>query len=145
MFLLHPADRGRQGAGEKRRATGPGWGVHHRLLPRPARTEALTFGNLLDPESRVAKLIQDPRAYQVLAQLNTKPAVIYLKKIIAEDLKSVRSRGREEQSKGLASERHFRSHGICDSPTRGCSRNDGTFAPYTGIYNFRHLSAFKAF
>ena len=44
-------------------------------------TEALTFGNLLDPESRVAKLIQDPRAYQVLAQLNTKPAVIYLKKI----------------------------------------------------------------
>ena len=43
--------------------------------------EALIFGNLLDPESRVAKLIQDPRAYQVLAQLNTKPAVIYLKKI----------------------------------------------------------------
>ena len=44
-------------------------------------TEALIFGNLLDPESRVAKLIQDPRAYQVLVQLNTKPAVIYLKKI----------------------------------------------------------------
>jgi len=43
--------------------------------------EALTFGNLLDPQSRVAKLIQDPRAYQVLSQLNTKPAVIYLKKI----------------------------------------------------------------
>lgn len=44
----------------------------------------LTFGNLLDPESRVSKLIQDPRAYQVLGQLNTKPAVIYLKKITQE-------------------------------------------------------------
>ncbi|MCX5908917.1 MAG: 4Fe-4S dicluster domain-containing protein, partial [Deltaproteobacteria bacterium] len=40
-----------------------------------------TFGNLVDPGSRVAKLIQDPRAYQVLSSLNTKPAVIYLKKL----------------------------------------------------------------
>ena len=47
---------------------------------------ALTFGNLLDPESRVSKLIQDPRAYQVLGQLNTKPAVIYLKKIIPDSM-----------------------------------------------------------
>jgi Fe-S-cluster-containing dehydrogenase component len=44
--------------------------------------EVFTFGNLLDPASRVAKLIQDPRAYQVLSNLNTKPAVIYLKKIV---------------------------------------------------------------
>jgi molybdopterin-containing oxidoreductase family iron-sulfur binding subunit len=43
-----------------------------------------TFGNLKDPESRVSKLIQDPRAYQVLHHLNTKPAVIYLKKITQE-------------------------------------------------------------
>jgi len=43
--------------------------------------DALTFGSLLDPQSRVSKLIQDPRAYQVLEHLNTKPAVIYLKKI----------------------------------------------------------------
>jgi len=44
--------------------------------------DALIFGSLLDPQSRVSKLIQDPRAYQVLEHLNTKPAVIYLKKII---------------------------------------------------------------
>jgi anaerobic selenocysteine-containing dehydrogenase/Fe-S-cluster-containing dehydrogenase component len=44
--------------------------------------DVLTFGNLLDPDSRVSKLIQDPRAYQVLRHLNTKPAVIYLKKLI---------------------------------------------------------------
>ena len=44
-------------------------------------TEALVFGNLMDPESRVARLSRDPRAYQVLGHLNTKPAVIYLKRL----------------------------------------------------------------
>ena len=44
--------------------------------------EVFTFGSLLDPVSRVSKMMWDPRAYQVLAQLNTKPAVFYLKKII---------------------------------------------------------------
>jgi molybdopterin-containing oxidoreductase family iron-sulfur binding subunit len=44
-------------------------------------TGALIFGSLLDPDSRVSKLINDVRAYQVLAYLNTKPAVIYLKKV----------------------------------------------------------------
>jgi molybdopterin-containing oxidoreductase family iron-sulfur binding subunit len=47
-------------------------------------TGALIFGSLLDPESRVSKLINDVRAYQVLAQLNTKPAVIYLKQVTQE-------------------------------------------------------------
>jgi anaerobic selenocysteine-containing dehydrogenase/Fe-S-cluster-containing dehydrogenase component len=44
-------------------------------------TDALIFGDLLDPKSRVSKLVADRRAYQVLGHLNTKPAVIYLKKI----------------------------------------------------------------
>ena len=43
--------------------------------------DAITFGNLLDTNSRVSKLIGQSRAYQVLGSLNTKPAVIYLKKI----------------------------------------------------------------
>ncbi|OPY65177.1 MAG: Tetrathionate reductase subunit B precursor [Syntrophorhabdaceae bacterium PtaU1.Bin034] len=43
--------------------------------------DAITFGNLLDPNSRVSTLVADTRAYQVLGNLNTKPAVIYLKKI----------------------------------------------------------------
>ena len=47
-------------------------------------TGALTFGNLMDPESRVRKLADDPRAYQAMGYLNTKPAVIYLKKVIRE-------------------------------------------------------------
>jgi anaerobic selenocysteine-containing dehydrogenase/Fe-S-cluster-containing dehydrogenase component len=43
--------------------------------------DVFTFGSLLDPESRVSKMIWNPRAYQVLGHLNTKPAVIYLKKV----------------------------------------------------------------
>ena len=47
-------------------------------------TGVFTFGDLMDPNSRVSHLVHsDPRAYQVLAELNTKPAVIYLKKMVA--------------------------------------------------------------
>jgi molybdopterin-containing oxidoreductase family iron-sulfur binding subunit len=47
-------------------------------------TEALIFGNLMDKKSRVRKLTGDPRVYQVMGYLNTKPAVIYLKKVVQE-------------------------------------------------------------
>jgi molybdopterin-containing oxidoreductase family iron-sulfur binding subunit len=43
-------------------------------------TGVYTFGDLMDPESRVSRLTrEDPRRYQVLHELNTKPAVTYLK------------------------------------------------------------------
>jgi molybdopterin-containing oxidoreductase family iron-sulfur binding subunit len=45
-------------------------------------TDTLIFGNLLDPNSRVSQIIRDPRRYQVLGHLNTKPAVIYLKRVV---------------------------------------------------------------
>jgi anaerobic selenocysteine-containing dehydrogenase/Fe-S-cluster-containing dehydrogenase component len=45
-------------------------------------TDALVFGNLMDPKSRVRQRVDDPRAYQVMGYLNTKPAVIYLKKVM---------------------------------------------------------------
>ena len=47
-------------------------------------TGVFTFGNLMDPESRVRKMVEDRRAYQVMGYLNTKPAVIYLKKVLQE-------------------------------------------------------------
>ncbi|MFO7715601.1 4Fe-4S dicluster domain-containing protein [Desulfosarcina sp.] len=47
-------------------------------------TGALIFGSLMDKKSRVSRLIRDPRAYQVMGYLNTKPAVIYLKKVTQE-------------------------------------------------------------
>jgi molybdopterin-containing oxidoreductase family iron-sulfur binding subunit len=47
-------------------------------------TNALVFGSLMDKESRVRKLVDDPRAYQAIGYANTKPAVIYLKKVVVE-------------------------------------------------------------
>jgi molybdopterin-containing oxidoreductase family iron-sulfur binding subunit len=47
-------------------------------------TGAFTFGSLMDKESEVRKKVEDPRAYQVMGYLNTKPAVIYLKKVVQE-------------------------------------------------------------
>lgn len=47
-------------------------------------TGALVFGNLMDRESQARKLVDDPRAYQVMGYLNTKPAVIYLRKVTHE-------------------------------------------------------------
>jgi molybdopterin-containing oxidoreductase family iron-sulfur binding subunit len=47
-------------------------------------TGALVFGSLMDSNSRVRKLADDPRAYQAMGYLNTKPAVIYLKKVLAD-------------------------------------------------------------
>ncbi len=47
-------------------------------------TDALVFGSLMDPDSRVRKMVDDPRAYQIMGYLNTKPGVIYLKKVVQE-------------------------------------------------------------
>jgi Fe-S-cluster-containing dehydrogenase component len=47
-------------------------------------TKALIFGNLMDQNTQVRKRVEDRRAYQVMGYLNTKPAVIYLKKVVQE-------------------------------------------------------------
>ena len=44
-------------------------------------TNAITFGNLQDPQSAVAKHRQAARAYDVLDELGTRPSVTYLKKV----------------------------------------------------------------
>ena len=58
------------------------------IIPACAQTcpaEAITFGDLKDPKSRVSTLIaeEDRRDYRVLEELNTRPAVTYLKAIKA--------------------------------------------------------------
>jgi molybdopterin-containing oxidoreductase family iron-sulfur binding subunit len=47
-------------------------------------TEALVFGNRLDPDSEISKTLENPRAYRVLDELNTNSSVIYLKKVDAD-------------------------------------------------------------
>jgi Fe-S-cluster-containing dehydrogenase component/anaerobic selenocysteine-containing dehydrogenase len=45
-------------------------------------TRVFTFGDLLDPEAKVTRLTRsDPRRYHVLEDLNTKPAVTFLRKV----------------------------------------------------------------
>jgi len=44
-------------------------------------SQAIVFGNINDPESRVAKLKQHPRNYGVLRDLNTKPRTSYLARV----------------------------------------------------------------
>jgi molybdopterin-containing oxidoreductase family iron-sulfur binding subunit len=50
--------------------------------------EAITFGNIKDPESKVAKLKkEDPRNYRLLAYLNVEPRVSYLARIRNPNMK----------------------------------------------------------
>jgi anaerobic selenocysteine-containing dehydrogenase/Fe-S-cluster-containing dehydrogenase component len=41
-------------------------------------TQAIVFGNLKDPGSRVSRIAKGARAYHMLGELNTRPAVTYL-------------------------------------------------------------------
>jgi len=47
-------------------------------------TQAITFGNLKDDASTVAKLAHSPRAYHVLHEVGTRPSVTYLRKVVRD-------------------------------------------------------------
>jgi molybdopterin-containing oxidoreductase family iron-sulfur binding subunit len=51
--------------------------------------QAITFGNVRDPSSRVARAARNERAYRVLdAVINTQPAVSYLKKVTFHEVEA---------------------------------------------------------
>jgi molybdopterin-containing oxidoreductase family iron-sulfur binding subunit len=45
-------------------------------------TQAITFGNMNDGESKVARMKQSPRNYSLLAELNTRPRTTYLAQVV---------------------------------------------------------------
>jgi len=54
-------------------------------------TGAIVFGDLLDENALVTKIFRTaPRRYQVLKELNTKPAIVYLQRMIGGDSKGRR-------------------------------------------------------
>lgn len=44
-------------------------------------TQAIVFGDVSDPNTRVSQLQNDPRAYAMLAELNIKPRTLYLARV----------------------------------------------------------------
>ena len=48
-------------------------------------SDAIVFGDLNDRSSRVYELAGNPRGYHVLAGLNTKPAITYLARVVAQE------------------------------------------------------------
>ena len=54
------------------------------VVPACAQTcpaQAIVFGDLNDPHSQASRLSKDPRGYRVFDELNTRPAITYLKKV----------------------------------------------------------------
>ena len=44
-------------------------------------TEAMAFGDSKDPDSKVSRIMNSPRGYRVLEELNTTPSIVYLEKV----------------------------------------------------------------
>jgi molybdopterin-containing oxidoreductase family iron-sulfur binding subunit len=66
------------------RAENRRWLKDGEVVPACAQScpsDCITFGNVNDPDSRVAKTKVSPRNYAMLGELNTKPRTTYLAKL----------------------------------------------------------------
>jgi molybdopterin-containing oxidoreductase family iron-sulfur binding subunit len=62
---------------------------YHRQNRQSCPAEAIVFGNIRDPNSRVSQVVASERTYRVLDELiNTQPAVNYLKKVTFHEVVS---------------------------------------------------------
>ncbi|MBI2303454.1 MAG: 4Fe-4S dicluster domain-containing protein [Chloroflexi bacterium] len=77
IHRLHRAQRQAKGEGRVLRD-----GEVQPACVQTCPTNALVFGNLKDPNSRVSSMVQDERHYRLLEELGTEPSVVYLKKVV---------------------------------------------------------------
>jgi Fe-S-cluster-containing dehydrogenase component len=78
-FCVQRIHEGERNAAVEGRATRDGEVVPACVQVCP--TEVFVFGDIADPNSRVAKAATSNRSYRALAELNTQPAIVYLKKV----------------------------------------------------------------
>jgi len=74
----------------KRRGEKPADGAIQPACQQSCPAGAIVFGDLNDPESRVARLWRSPRRYQVLEEINVRPSITYLK-LVRRDIDEERS------------------------------------------------------
>jgi molybdopterin-containing oxidoreductase family iron-sulfur binding subunit len=72
---------------------------------------AINFGDMNDRQSLVSKNINDPRAYRVLEEINTRPATSYLKIVRNRNEGAVRSDSDEHKGSGEHAEHKEATHG----------------------------------
>ncbi len=86
-------------------------------------TQAITFGDLNDPASRVAKLQKDARSYQLLEELNTKARLKYLAKVrnpsVTFDQRSGHGGGHGGEASGHGSEHASLTNGALSASVKG--------------------------
>ncbi|MFQ5627946.1 MAG: TAT-variant-translocated molybdopterin oxidoreductase [bacterium] len=75
--------------------------------------EAMVFGDMNDPESRISKLLENPRHYRMLEEMNFRPTVGYLTKVRNREADENGARliasffNKEKRSKGENTEKIF--------------------------------------
>jgi anaerobic selenocysteine-containing dehydrogenase/Fe-S-cluster-containing dehydrogenase component len=79
-FCVQRIEAGKLAATREQRAVRDG-----DIVPACAQTcpaDAIVFGDLHDPDSRVSRLSAGTRGYHVLEELNTRPAITYLRRVV---------------------------------------------------------------